>query len=117
MSFQERADRWLLACFGTKIARDKVERNHRFIEEALELVQACDCSKEEVLKAVDYVFDRPRGEIDQEVGGVMNTLTALCSAHEIELEDAADRELERCWDRIEKIREKQKAKPGFSPSV
>src|SRR4051794_3958497 len=38
--FQPRVQPWLVACFGAEIAGDRIERNHRFIEEALELVQA-----------------------------------------------------------------------------
>ena len=41
-TFQSRVNNWTLACFGHEIAGDRVERNHRFIEEALELVQALD---------------------------------------------------------------------------
>ncbi|RQS15519.1 hypothetical protein DIE07_03565 [Burkholderia sp. Bp9002] len=35
---------WMLECFGAAIATDRMERNHRFLEEALELVQACGCT-------------------------------------------------------------------------
>jgi hypothetical protein len=115
MTFQSRVDDWLLACFGEQIARDKAERNHRFLEEALELAQSCDCTKEEALKLVDYVFDRPAGEITREVGGVMNTLAALCLAHDLDMQEAGDREMERCWQKIDSIRAKQAAKPKFSP--
>ncbi len=115
MKFQKSVDRWLLACFGFEIARNKAERNHRFLEEALELAQSCDCTKEEALALVDYVFGRPKGETFQEVGGVMNTLAALCVAHEIDMLEAGEIEIERCWTKLEVIRAKQAAKPKFSP--
>jgi hypothetical protein len=115
LTFQSRVDDWLLACFGEEIARDKVERNHRFLEEALELAQSCDCTEEEAHQLVAYVFSRPAGDVPQEVGGVMNTLAALCLARGIDMQDAGDREMERCWQKIEKIRAKQAAKPKFSP--
>ena len=115
MKYQESVDRWLIVCFGEKIARDKVERNHRFMEESLELVQSTGCTKEEVLLLVDYVFSREIGEIEQEVGGVMNTLTALCLSHGIDMQHAGDIELERCFMNVEKIRTKQANKPKFSP--
>lgn len=115
MKFQDRVDRWLLACFGVEIARDKAERNHRFLEEALELAQACDCTKAEALQLVDYVFAREIGEPTQEVGGVMNTLAALCIAHEIDMDDAGHIEMDRCWTKVDQIRAKQAAKPSFSP--
>lgn len=115
MRFQDRVDRWLVDCFGMKIARDPIERNHRFLEEALELAQACDCTKEEALQLVDYVFRRDIGEVEQEVGGVMNTLAALCLSRDIDMLDAGHIELDRCWTKVEAIRAKRAAKPKFSP--
>jgi NTP pyrophosphatase (non-canonical NTP hydrolase) len=115
MKFQKSVNRWVIACFGPKIARDKVERNHRFLEESIELVQSTGCTKEEALQLVDYVYGRPVGETAQEVGGVMNTLAALCTAHDIDMLEAGEIEIERCWTKVEKIRAKQAAKPKFSP--
>lgn len=40
-AFQQRVHPWMMACFGAEIAADTLERNHRFFEEATELVQAC----------------------------------------------------------------------------
>ena len=60
--FQDSVKKWTWECFGEKIATDKLQRNHRFLEEALELVQACDCTREEAHMLVDYVYGRPVGE-------------------------------------------------------
>lgn len=114
-SFQSRVGDWLLACFGESISADKIERNHRFLEEALELVQALGCTADEAHKLVDYVFGRTVGEPIQEVGGVMVTLAALCRASDIDLNAAAETELARVWTKVEQIREKQKRKPSMSP--
>ena len=114
-NFQSRVSAWLIACFGEKVASDKVERNHRFLEEALELVQSTGCTQSEAHQLVDYVYSRAVGDPEQEVGGVMNTLAALCLAHGMEVDVAADKELVRCWDKIDKIREKQQRKPKHSP--
>lgn len=115
-SFQARVGEWMLACFGAEIAADTAERNCRFIEEALELVQACGMSKEDVLKLVDYTFSRPNGEIRQEVGGVMVTLAALCGAHSgLFMTRCGEDELARVWGKVEQIREKQRTKPKASP--
>lgn len=113
LQFQVR--NWLDACFGAEIANDRQERNHRFIEEAIELVQACGCTRAEVLQLVDYVYARPAGEIRQEVGGVMVTLVALCLANRQSLDRAAIDEVARIWEKIDQIRAKQAAKPKFSP--
>ena len=116
-SFQQRVKDWLLQCFGEEIANDTVERNHRFLEEALELVQSLGCSKDEACKLVDYVYDRAEGDPAQEVGGVMVTLAALCLANGMDVERASETELARIVqpDVAARIREKQKRKPAFSP--
>jgi len=114
-SYQQRVERWLDACFPPSVRSDRAERTHRFLEEALELAQANGCSRDDALALVEYVFGRPVGRPDQEVGGVMVTLAGLCSASGINMDNAGDRELERNWDRIETIRAKQQAKPHGSP--
>lgn len=115
MNFQQRVSAWMQACFGETISADRAERNHRFLEEALELVQACGCSQAEAHQLVDYVFGRPAGEAGQEVGGVMITLAALCAAHDLDLTTCAEEELSRIWTKIEQIRAKHAAKPASGP--
>ncbi len=110
-TFQSRVKPWLDQCFGAEIAIDKVERNHRFLEEALELVQSCGCTASEAHQLVDYVYGRPAGEPHQEAGGVMNTLAALCLAQGFSMHDAGEVELARVWTKVEAIRAKQAAKP------
>ena len=109
--FQERVAPWMDACFGPEVAANKTIRNHRFLEEALELVQACGCSSSDAHALVDYVFGRPVGEPHQEVGGVMVTLAALCLAQGLDMRADGEDELARVWTKIERIREKQAEKP------
>lgn len=115
MSYQSRVRPWLHACFGPEVAADRVERHFRFLEEALELVQSSGCNAEDAHKLVDYVFSRPVGEMKQEVGGVMTTLASLCLANGLDMHQAGEDELARVWQKIDVIREKQKAKPHGSP--
>ena len=110
MTFQERCWRWAHECFGAKIAESREERALRFIEEALELVQASGVSVSQAYDMVDYVYGRKVGELQQEVGGTMVCLAALCAASGIDMEIAADVELTRCWSEIVKIRGKHLAK-------
>ncbi|MDH7641128.1 hypothetical protein [Sphingomonas oryzagri] len=110
-----RVAEWLTACFPPSVRGDRAERTHRFLEEALELAQANGCTKDDAIALVNYVFDRPIGEPDLEVGGVMVTLAGLCGASGINMDDAGDQELKRNWDRIETIRAKQASKPHGSP--
>lgn len=113
--FQARVQPWLLECFGPMIAGDREERNHRFLEEALELVQACGASASEAHQLVDYVYSRPVGDPAQEVGGVMVTLAALCLANGLDMHADGETELARIWTKVEQIRAKQAAKPSMSP--
>ena len=110
-SFQSRVTKWGAACFGPRIAFDLKERNYRFLEEALELVQCLDLPKEKALELVEYVYGRPKGEIPQEIGGVIITLVLLAAANGFDVDKAGETELERCWEKIDVIREKQKRKP------
>lgn len=112
--FFKRVKPWMDACFGETISNDKLERNDRFIEEALELVQAIGYNRDRAHALVDYVFDRPVGEPFQEVGGVRVTLAALCLANGIDDDAAAEMELARVWTLIEQIRAKHAAKPKGS---
>lgn len=112
--FQSRVHEWTTACFGIDIAYDTVERNHRFIEEALELVQACGMTQADAHALVNYVYARPAGSVTQEVGGALVTLAALCNARYIAMAMAATNELDRCFHNIEKIRAKQAVKPKGS---
>lgn len=113
--YQHRVEEWLIACFPLHRRADASERTHRFLEEALELAQANRCSREDAMALVDYVFDRPAGDPELEVGGVMVTLAALCGTVGISMEQAGDRELERNWARIDVIRLKQASKQCGSP--
>lgn len=111
--FQEEVATWVETCFGAESAADTVIRTHRFIEEAVELAQAMRVPKDEVLQIVDYVYSRPIGDVHQEVGGTITTLTALCNSVKLPLRWAAVTELIRDWDKIDLIRQKSKTKPSF----
>lgn len=116
-NYQLQVGEWLTECFGQQIANDQKERGFRFGEEALELIQALDVTKEEALALVEYVYGRPKGETYQEVGGVMVTLASLCHASGLSLEYCAVAELERIKAPaiMDKIRSKQATKPQRSP--
>lgn len=116
-TLQTRVQPWLMTCFGPEIAGDRTERNHRFLEEALELVQALGATAGEAHQLVEYVYGRAAGEPSQEVGGVMITLAALCLANDLDMHANAETELARINqpEIVERIREKQKRKPAMSP--
>ncbi|MDT0618444.1 hypothetical protein RM531_08140 [Salinisphaera sp. P385] len=113
--FQARVAPWMQACFGEMVAGDAEERNYRFLEEAIELVQSCGATSESCHQLVDYVFGRPVGEPHQEVGGVQITLAALCLAQGLDMDAAGEDELARVWRKIPQIQAKQATKPLSSP--
>lgn len=114
---QKKVGEWLIQCFGEEIASDKLERNDRYIEESLELVQSCGYTRDRAHDLVDYVFDRPVGEKHQEVGGSIITLAALCVAQDINMQAAGYEELARITqpEVMKKIQIKQATKPRNSP--
>ncbi len=114
-TYQGRVVEWMMETFSMECCRSTAERNHRFLEESLELVQSLGCTAAEAHMLVEYTFNRPIGEAKQEVGGVMVTLAALCAAADVSMRGCAEDELERCWKNIEKIRAKQAGKPPSSP--
>lgn len=114
-TFQQRVAPWMQACFGPEISNDKVERGDRFLEEVFEQLQAGGYDPARIVPLRDYVWSRPAGEPDQEVGGVMVTQAAYCLAHGLDMHAAGDRELARIWTKVETIRAKQAAKPKHSP--
>lgn len=115
--YQDRVGAWCVECFGNTTAADVTERNWRFLEEALELVQSLGGGADDAHKLVDYVFGRDVGDAPQEVGGVMVTLNALTFANGISLNACAEAELSRIErpEMMEKIRAKHARKPHKSP--
>lgn len=100
----------MLTCFSKEIASDKLERGDRFLEESLELLQSGGYPKERIQSLIDYVYNRPIGEPAQEVGGVMVCLAAYCTAHSIDMSEAAHTEIDRIWKKMPEIRAKQLTK-------
>lgn len=111
-TYQQRVREWLLQCMGAPSANDLQERRLWFMEEAIELFQACGGHIDELNTLKAYVYTRAIGVISQEVGGVSVTLAALCGAVMVDQRYCAESELKRCIENIDVIREKQKKKPA-----
>jgi len=109
--FQQKSFSWSISTFGSYVANDHKERSYRFIEESLELVQANDISKEDVLKLVDYVFSREKGSVPEEIGDVLVTLSILASSHGHNMSRCANTTLNKCILNSDKIYQKHLSKP------
>lgn len=114
--FQKRVGIWVQRCFGDVVRYNREERSQRFLEEALELVQANGLSKEGALALVEYTYGRPVGVVEQELGGVMVTLAALCDACQLDMVKEGEVELARIMAPavMAKIQAKQATKPANS---
>jgi hypothetical protein len=116
MGFQLEVHDWSSDTFTKDHIENPTERGDRFLEEVLELLQAADYDLDRVAKLVDYVRNRPKGEIHQEVAGTVVTLSVLCNTLGVNIGATAERELQRCWDNQDKIRAKQDSKPRWDDS-
>lgn len=115
--YQARASLWCRECFGEMTLMDKQERVLRLLEESLELAQALGAQPIDVIATANYVFSRPSGEPRQELGGLMTVLSALATAHRMDISNEALTELNRIEqpEMMEKIRAKHAAKARRSP--
>jgi len=86
---------WSVKAFGEAVATDKKERALRFLEEAIELAQACGIEFLDIPALAAHVYGKPVGEVAQEVGGVGVTLLILCQNLGLSAEDCEWAELKR----------------------
>ncbi len=86
--------RWVGDTFGYANLETE-ERCKRFVEEAIELAQAEGLTEEQVRAIVSYVYEKPGGEVQQEVGGVGTTLLAYCEAVGISADMCEEEEFRR----------------------
>lgn len=94
---QIRVGEWAKKAFGVEEAGSKTQRGIRLLEEAIELYQACGADRVMAHRLVDFVFGRPPGDINQEIGGVGITLLALAEAVECNADEEIFAEAERIF--------------------
>jgi len=86
---------WARAAFGEAEATGIPQRGLRLLEEAIEAFQACGGDEAMAHKLVKYVFERPPGEVGQELGGVAVTALALAAAAGLSVDEEECREIHR----------------------
>jgi NTP pyrophosphatase (non-canonical NTP hydrolase) len=67
----------------------------RLAEEAIELAQACDVPLGVVMQLVTTVYSRPKGDVVQELGGVMVTTGVVCYNYGLDMEGVFEQEVRR----------------------
>lgn len=101
---------WTIECFGEEEATSIPQRALRLLEEAIECAQAAGVDLKMAHKLVDFVYDRPVGEIEQEIGGVSVTLLALAAAVGTSAEFVEQAEVERVLSKSRDIFTQRNAK-------
>mgnify|MGYP001807464006 CR=1 FL=1 len=86
---------WCAAAFGAGHAASLPQRGVRHAEEAIEAAQAAGTPREMLHQLVDYIYDRPAGELAQEIGGSALTLLALAAAAKLSVDTEEAREIAR----------------------
>jgi NTP pyrophosphatase (non-canonical NTP hydrolase) len=86
---------WAQQAFTEEQATSLPQRGLRLLEEAIEAAQAAGCSRVMAHALVDFVFDRPPGELSQELGGVGVTVLLLAAAAGLSADEAERVEVER----------------------
>lgn len=111
---QRNVGAWVAQVFGKPYLTSVDERACRFGEEAIELVQALGVPEEKVLALVEQVYNKPVGDVDDEVGGAFHTLLALCEGIGMNGGAALLTMLDKVWrpEKMERIRAKRATKVG-----
>lgn len=65
---------WATRSFGKAQMRNPGTRSLRVVEEAIELAQSCNVPQETIELCVREVYSKPKGIVNQEVGGVLMTI-------------------------------------------
>lgn len=94
LDIQKRNRRWVESRLGMA-AMDLHERGMRSAEENIEVVQCCGVTAEELIALVWHVFDKPVGDIQQELGGAGMTLLGVADSAGYVLSQCVEKELER----------------------
>lgn len=111
-SAQLRIAQWVFDTLGAENYNNPQERSVRLLEEAMELAQALEVDRKVLHRLVDYVYNRPVGEVSQELAGSAVTLLACAASTNVSLSDALLKEIERIEtpEIRDKVRRRQEEK-------
>lgn len=92
---QELCVGWGIQAFGEEHMRSIPQLAVRFLEEAIELYQAASGDLDMAHRLLDFVFNRPVGTIESELGGVGVTALALAAAAGLSADKCERKEIAR----------------------
>lgn len=87
--------KWAIAAFGHDEATSIPQRGVRLLEEAIEAAQAAGVTAEMAHELVTFVFNRPAGELPQELAQVSLTAMLLADAACVSIEAVECAEIAR----------------------
>lgn len=103
---------WIIETFGEEYLLNQRERGMRVVEEALELGQSLNLTKEEAHALVEQVFAKPKDEdVGKEAAGTFVCLLAACIASNTDLVQAYMKERDRRWRDKDLINKRHFTKP------
>ena len=85
---------WCKASFGEK-SLALPQRGIHMLEEAIELAQAVGVDPAMAHKLIDFVYDRPKGSVAEELGGIGVCVAALAEAAGLDADECEVLEFER----------------------
>lgn len=85
---------WVKSRLGES-AMEPRERDLRFGEESIELLQAVGLSALDILRLLVHVYGKKPGRVGQEIGGVVTTLLTLAQSHDADMNICALMEIDR----------------------
>ena len=106
---------WMRHRFPRCAIPDQRDRGFRFCEEALERVQSPGVTRAEVLRLVEYVFDRDAGTPEKVAGDALITLAALCNARGVPMNIAFPRRRQSNWRNADAIRARHESRTARDP--
>lgn len=95
MKNQSRIHKWMKRVFTQQEIDNAPERSLRLAEEAIEYAQACGIDTTTLHRLVDYVMQRPPGEPEKELAGVLVTAYAAGVSIGANVDTAFEIELHR----------------------
>lgn len=90
---------WCRRCFGAEETNSIPQRGIRFLEEAAEAAQAATVDREMAHKVIDHVWDKPAGDLAQELGGCEIGILALANAAGLDADRCGVQEVSRVLSR------------------
>jgi hypothetical protein len=113
---QAKMTAWGQRCFGVEHMSDVKIRGLRMLEESIEFAQAVEIESWQVTDLANYVYSRPKGTPQQELGGVLVTALVSASALGVSAQSVLDAEMQRVLSKPPEhftVRNQAKCDAGF----